>query len=46
MGKVVDEDYAVTTKKVVLTAQGEVAQKIRGSYKTSDLLDDKSAINN
>ena len=42
----VDEDYAVTTKKVVLTAQGEVAQKIRGSYRTSDFLDDKSVINN
>ena len=42
----VDEEYAVTTKKVVLAAQGGVAHKTKGNHKTSDVLDDKSVINN
>lgn len=33
------------TKKVVLAAQGGVALKIRGNFKTSNILDDKSVIN-
>ena len=41
----VDEEYAVTTKKVVLAAQGGVAHKIKSNYKTTDILDDKSVIN-
>ena len=40
-----DEDYVVTTKKVALAAQGGVAHKIKGNYKTSDYLDDKAVIN-
>lgn len=42
----VDEEYAIATKKVVMAAQGGVAHKIRDSYKTADIVDDKTVINN
>eukprot|EP00913_Durusdinium_trenchii_P022634 g21257.t1 len=41
----VDEEYAVTTKRVVTAAQGNLASKIRAQYGITDFVDDKSVLN-
>ena len=41
----VDEEYAVTTKRVVTTAQAGLASKIRGQYGITDYVDDRSVLN-
>ena len=41
----VDEEYAVTTKRVVTAAHGALAAKIRAQYGLTDFVDDKSVLN-
>ena len=41
----VDEEYAVTTKRGVIAAQGTLAAKIRAQYEITDFVDDKSVLN-
>lgn len=41
----VGEEYAVTTKRVVTTAQASLAAKIRGQYGITDYVDDRSVLN-
>ena len=40
-----DEEYAVTTKRGVIAAQGTLAAKIRAQYEITDFVDDKSVLN-
>eukprot|EP00913_Durusdinium_trenchii_P033478 g31343.t1 len=42
----VDEEYAVTSKRVVMQAQARVAEKIKAQYCITDYTDDKSVLNN
>lgn len=42
----VDEDYVTTTRKMVHTAQKEVAGRIRRQHGTLDVVDDRSVVNN
>ena len=41
-----DEEYAVTTKRVVTQAQTHLANKIKAQYGITDYTDDKSVLNN
>lgn len=42
----VDEERCVTTKRVVTTAQGTLANKVKAQYMVVDFLGDKSVLNN
>ena len=42
----VDEEYAVTSKRMVMQAQARVAEKIKAQYCITDYTDDKSVLNN